>query len=317
MHVHVHPLNSDTSLLLSVFTSSSSRPSYTLVIDPWLFGDSPTYHRQFSNQFHSQPSNIDSLRDLSHAPDAVFISQDKSDHCHEATLKELDPGTIVYAVRGADDIVRGWKHFDNVQRLPLVSRSSAGKPVEIGLPDGAGTLKVAVVSDPSLMQRLTNLHLALVFQFIPSQPGASSKPITVVYSGHGIPASALHSLLPPKSTIDLLLHPLARITLPFWLGGDVSLGYMGVRDISAQYDVRNLVGVHDEEKVAKGFVSWWIKKREEGVSGVGKVWGMNKGGWSLGSGGDEVEMREMEAWKCCGRKGEEDNDSGVESGGGG
>jgi len=124
MSLTVKHLNGDTTFLLT-FSPIDQRPhsspdspyqapgTFTVLIDPWLSGASSMWHPKFLLSKHTTPACI---RSLSHIPEpnVVLISQVKPDHCHEATLRQLDPTspiTSILAEPAAAKKIRGMKHF--------------------------------------------------------------------------------------------------------------------------------------------------------------------------------------------------------------
>src|SRR6266516_180161 len=122
MSLNITSLNGDTTFLLT-FTpapnyqmplSPTAPSSYTILLDPWLTGTSQIWHPKFSISSHSAAPAISSLRDLPTPPDLVIISQNKDDHCHFVTLRELSPTctkTTILAPADAIKTIHSWKHF--------------------------------------------------------------------------------------------------------------------------------------------------------------------------------------------------------------
>ena len=102
MSLTVTHLNADSTFLL-VFRPAAAptagfppSPGYlpvafSILLDPWLVGHSTVISSRFSVTRHTIPACVSSLRDLPSPPDLVIVSQDKPDHCHEETLRQLDP----------------------------------------------------------------------------------------------------------------------------------------------------------------------------------------------------------------------------------
>ena len=129
MALTVKHLNADASFLLT-FTplpsgtgSDGPRPEpFRILLDPWITGPSKIFHAKISMVSHKCPSCISSLADLP-TPDMVLISQAKSDHCNEATLRQLPASgtkTIILAEPSSARLIRSWKYFENtkVRTLP-------------------------------------------------------------------------------------------------------------------------------------------------------------------------------------------------------
>ncbi|KAF7513228.1 hypothetical protein GJ744_010624 [Endocarpon pusillum] len=128
MSVTVKHLNADSSFLLlfSADTQPSSpeanpsNPVYSILIDPWLQGDSIVTAPWFAITKHVVPSCIRHLSEIDE-PDVVVVSQNKPDHCHAETLRQLPPDckTIIAAEPGAARAIKSWNHFDPARVLAL------------------------------------------------------------------------------------------------------------------------------------------------------------------------------------------------------
>lgn len=134
MSLNVKHLNGDTTFLLTF--SPKEQPSqlpyhqqppgtFSVLVDPWLSGPSTMWHPKFLSSKHTVASCISNL---SHIPEphVVLVSQDKPDHCHEATLRQLDPtsqSTVILAHPAAAKKIHAMKHFDpsRVHALPTYS----------------------------------------------------------------------------------------------------------------------------------------------------------------------------------------------------
>ncbi|RPA87984.1 hypothetical protein BJ508DRAFT_1103 [Ascobolus immersus RN42] len=283
MQIHVHPINLDTSLLISLLPSADSTPFFTLLLDPWLSGTSTTYANIFSTQAHTLPPLIPSLSDLSQPPSAILISQSKSDHCSRETLLQLPASTPIYAVPGAYELVQSWKYFDAVHKINDWKKGGNGKEVHrLHLPDGRGT--VEVVRLPSRWWEVPMLHSFLSIRVLPSDR-QHLPPAQILYTPHGAPPTAvlpfLNTLPAPERKITLLFHPTTQVKLPFWLGGSVVSGAPGLERVLKEVEVEGIVAVHDEEKELGGLVGWFVRNIEK------------EGKW---------KGREMEDWTCCGPK---------------
>lgn len=122
MALTVKHLNSDASFLLSFepvipeFAQGTVSPRpFTILLDPWITGPSKIFHSKISISTHIHPACISSLSELSAPPDLVIISQHKSDHCNEATLRQLPASgtsTLILAEPAAARLIKSWKYFD-------------------------------------------------------------------------------------------------------------------------------------------------------------------------------------------------------------
>ncbi|KAL9125895.1 MAG: hypothetical protein Q9217_004968 [Psora testacea] len=124
MSLAVKHLNGDTTFLLTFSPIHQPPPSpnsqyhqspgtFTVLIDPWLSGSTSMWHPKFLLSRHTAPSCIQHLSQIPE-PNVVLISQVKPDHCHEATLRQLNPTssiTTVLAEPAAAKKIRSMKHF--------------------------------------------------------------------------------------------------------------------------------------------------------------------------------------------------------------
>src|SRR5437764_14707676 len=102
MPITLRHISVDTTWLITFTSPQGLHPDFRILTDPWLDGPSLVLHPKFVKTTHVIPSSIANLRDLQPQPDIVLISQDKSDHCHEPTLRQLPQQRIkILAVPGA------------------------------------------------------------------------------------------------------------------------------------------------------------------------------------------------------------------------
>ncbi|OLN95853.1 hypothetical protein CCHL11_05031 [Colletotrichum chlorophyti] len=121
MALTVKQLNADASFLLTFepivpqsIPGITPRP-FRILMDPWIIGPSTIFHSILSTTTHKQCPCVCSLRHLPE-PDLVIISQHNSDHCNEATLRQLPASgsrTKILAEPMAAKVIRSWKYFDN------------------------------------------------------------------------------------------------------------------------------------------------------------------------------------------------------------
>ncbi|ORY66020.1 uncharacterized protein BCR38DRAFT_340163 [Pseudomassariella vexata] len=120
MALRITHLNLDASFLLSfepILPCDGSvvapRP-FTILLDPWISGPSKIFHSRISISTHKHPACIESLSELPE-PDLVIVSQHKSDHCNETTLRQLPASgtkTLIVAEPASARLIKSWKYFD-------------------------------------------------------------------------------------------------------------------------------------------------------------------------------------------------------------
>ncbi|KAI4868621.1 hypothetical protein F4820DRAFT_115999 [Hypoxylon rubiginosum] len=184
MALSVKHLNSDASFLLSFepilpeFAQGTVtlRP-FTILLDPWITGPSKIFHSKISISTHIHPACISSLSDLPSPPDLVIISQHKSDHCNEATLRQLPASggkTLILAEPTAARLIKSWKYFDQ-EKIRTIDRwedpRSTGKESVLRIPVPPVTLggqggEVTVAFIPQ-KRDLTCLHAAIGITYRP------------------------------------------------------------------------------------------------------------------------------------------------------
>ena len=112
----------DTTFLLTFTSSDTGLTEYqrnlsqlNVLVDPWIEGPSTIFHRMLAYSKRTRPACIRHISEIRPQPQIILISQDKPDHCHEQTLKQLPPdlrGTVIIAQANAAKRIRGWKYFD-------------------------------------------------------------------------------------------------------------------------------------------------------------------------------------------------------------
>ncbi|KAI2629606.1 hypothetical protein GGR54DRAFT_269603 [Hypoxylon sp. NC1633] len=184
MALTVKHLNSDASFLLSFepiipdFAQGTVIPQpFTILLDPWITGPSKIFHPKISISTHIHPACIASLSELPSPPDLVVVSQHKSDHCNEATLRQLPARgtkTLILAEPAAARVIRSWKYFDQ-DKIRTIERWEdprvTGKqtvirvPVPPVAPGGqAGEVTVAFIPQK---RDLAGLHAAIGITYRP------------------------------------------------------------------------------------------------------------------------------------------------------
>ncbi|KAI4166724.1 MAG: hypothetical protein LQ343_007813 [Gyalolechia ehrenbergii] len=182
MSLKIKHLNGDTTFLLT-FSPAEQRPpsnrygrppgTFSVLIDPWLSGPSTMWHPRFLLSKHTVPSCISNLSHIPE-PNVVLVSQDKPDHCHEPTLRQLDPTstlTNILAVSTAAKKIRGMKHFhpDRVHALPAYSSKDHNSLIRFYIPPlspGGAPGEATIAYIPAKMD-MSGLHNAIGITYRP------------------------------------------------------------------------------------------------------------------------------------------------------
>ncbi|GFZ49857.1 hypothetical protein JCM24511_07260 [Saitozyma sp. JCM 24511] len=264
-------VNADTTWLVQIplRDPTASRRWYNILLDPWLTGSQSDVASWFSKQSHAvEPAlggigeveqfcrKVEELSgrrsetsgDTNHADsptspsliDAVAISHEFTDHCHEATLRQCDPSVPVFANRKAVDLIRGWKHFDTViESPPFDGEHSNWREASV---DPLPTIMITfpLSSDPD-----------------DSDPTAEA----IIYTPHGIHAPSLSSVASAAPSIRTLalLHGLHDVSIDW--GQQLNLGAHNGLAAQRALHARYWIGTHDEEKKGGGLVSWFLRRK--------------------------------------------------------
>ena len=189
MSLVVKHLNGDTTFLLTFLPKDASYSSscgfqspgtFTVLIDPWLNGPSSMWHPKWLLSKHTVESCISDLSQILE-PNVVIVSQDKPDHCHEATLRQLDPAsrtTTILAQPAAAKRIHGMKHFDpsRLYALPTFSHRKPDSAIRFYIPPIApgglpGEATIAFI--PAKMD-VSGLHNAIGITYRP--PSCTAQP---------------------------------------------------------------------------------------------------------------------------------------------
>ncbi|EPS36194.1 hypothetical protein H072_10320 [Dactylellina haptotyla CBS 200.50] len=193
-----------------------SHPPYNIILDPWITGPSPVWHPKFAQNHHTIPFSLFNLSELTPQPDLLLISQTKTDHCNEATCRQLPKdGIKVYAVPGADSIVKSWKHFtpSNVHRLRPYNSNKTGRvsrvPIYKDADAASKALEASKKADKYKFENDPNVAAIVELAFMPAL-----KPweIPSIHIGLGITYTPLED--PSDGDITNCLPPSPPLTPP-------------------------------------------------------------------------------------------------------
>ena len=256
MSLTLRHLNADTSWLI-IFNE------FKILLDPWLFGSQTDFFRYFSTQEHAiVPSIQDIQRDLGVEIDAIIISHEFTDHCHEETLRSL-PATIpVFATTNASKLIRRWGYFQHVYDIPLLNNRPENftlsvlsrQQSELDLPN---TISVGYIPEKGFLS-LPSLHGATCISFLVDNQQWHS----LLYIPHGCEQSSICGWLEQQSNVNVsvLLQGFHRVYNPIWLGGLLNYGFNEAAKLAVAVKARHWIATHDEDKVASGIVSRFLKR---------------------------------------------------------
>lgn len=206
-----------------------------LVFDPWLVGSEIDYARWFNEAWHTDP--VVAPHDAGRI-DLVIVSQSYADHCHPATLSQLD--APVAAVPGCG--------IEGASAIPPWGT----EPLRVG------ALRIWRLSRPWF--RPPAYHAIVV---------ADDADRAVLHAPHGLPAAVATQL--EGLDFEVVAVTRARYQLPFFLGGAVNPGDDAARALVEALRPRRALAIHDEAKRAEGLVSK-LARVDRGPFEAGPPW---------------------------------------------
>ena len=131
------------------------------------------WHPKFLLSKHIVPACIKDLSEIP-TPNVVLVSQDKPDHCHGATLRQLDPSssvTTILAEPAAAKRIRGMKHFkpSQIYALPSYSDRRSESIIRFFIPPltlGGTPGEVTIAFIPAKLD-ISGLHNAIGITYRP------------------------------------------------------------------------------------------------------------------------------------------------------
>ncbi|TGJ85848.1 hypothetical protein E0Z10_g2931 [Xylaria hypoxylon] len=296
-------LNADTTWLLHIpYPEGVARPPgrsrFNVLLDPWLQGPQSDGGRWFSIQWHVVAPSVQTIKELNAllgelenaiAPheagtveqgaetdsyiDVVAISHEFTDHCHEATLRELPSDTPILAPDKAAKLIQSWNHFDAVIEMPPFSAAETidwRKALSCTpLPPWVGVGRVVTPGNALYY------HAALIVAWTGSAAGEEAN--SIIYSPHGIQPGALSGIRSTGLRTRALLHGLDDVQL--WMTKQLNLGAVNGVAAARECGAKYWVATHDEVKKGGGFISLLIRRtswsvaeavKKEGEKGTAK-----------------------------------------------
>ena len=188
----------------------------------------------------------------------MAISHEFTDHCHRATLLEINPGVPVFGTEKAVELIASWNHFRNLITTPVLSKQQSDwRQTSLSpLPNWIGVSRIVTEGNQLYY------HSALCIAFMAGSPMAkgNDEAEAILYSPHGIAADDLGCLpvAEPRISTLALLHGLHDVGI----SGLKQLNLGGHNGLRAQRicKARYWVGTHDEVKKPGGLVAPFLRR---------------------------------------------------------
>ncbi|KAK3179137.1 hypothetical protein K4F52_009383 [Lecanicillium sp. MT-2017a] len=259
------PAGEETSTRDGTGTSQTSPPRshFNILVDPWLNGPQSDVASWFSSQWHVVAPAVATIDDLQAAlgqvedggrVDAVAISHEFTDHCHQATLEELPRDVPVYAADYAAKLIRGWNHFDSVITAPGLAKGNSWQslPGE-RLPSW---LRIGRIVTPG---NSLYYHSAFVIAFSQEGPTEEEEAEAIIYSPHGIQSKDLEGLGAASNLRTLaLLHGLHDVSI--FMTKQLNLGALNAMEAVYASNAKYWVATHDEVKTGAGLIAPLLRR---------------------------------------------------------
>lgn len=277
-------LNADTTWLLSLpYPPTAERPTgrrrLNILFDPWLQGPQSDVASWFSTQWHLVAPSVQTIAELNtllaeseqagpngepaEQPEAAYIdvvtiSHEFTDHCHEATLRELPRTTPVFATEKAAELIKSWKHFERVVTTPGFSSSTKDWQATLSvapLPPWVGIGRVVTAGNALYY------HSAVMIAFtspVGDIPGGVTPPRAVIYSPHGIKSSDLDAVKNSGIETLALLHGLHDVRI--WMTKQLNLGALNGLEAVRASGAKYWIATHDEVKKGGGFIAPLLRR---------------------------------------------------------
>ena len=307
-------INADTTWLLSLPHPDDAicppqRCRFNILIDPWLQGPQSDVASWFSTQWHKIRSSVQTIEELNdvlrdredleldalgrtNRPssqdsstsnttpgnyiDAVVCSHEFTDHCHRKTLEEVDPSVPCFATTKSAELIRSWKHFEQVFDVsPFGKRSDWRKMSSPALPPWIGIARLVTESDALYY------HSAIAIFCNDTRADHPDAAEVVIYTPHGIHAedlSAIPTADPPVQTLALM-HGLHDVSITF--SKQLNLGAHNALRCQTILKSNYWVGTHDEVKVGGGIIAPFLRRKACTLQDALKAQGKDKKGANL------------------------------------
>ena len=274
-------LNADSSWLLSLPYPEDCPPPpgrlrYNIIIDPWLRGIQIDVAGWFSTQTHMIQSSVQTIAELdavlaeiedglldntAEKPvtriDLVAISHEFTDHCHEATLREVDPSVPVFSTVKAVELIELWKHFNSVTNMVSISEAFDWTSASLSpLPDWLGLARLITPGNALYF------HSAIVFCI---RKVDSDSAEAIIYTPHGVEAETFSTVASANPKIETLafIHGLHDVSIA--LTKQLNLGALNAIRAQKLLNARYWVGTHDEVKKGTGLIGPLLYRKQHTI----------------------------------------------------
>lgn len=200
----------------------------SFLIDPWLIGSEIDGFNWLNEQWHTTPPvEIDKIPHY----DFIVVTQYYSDHCHQNTLKALNPSTAILATAGAFKRIK--KELPN-RKLLLIPDNKTVQFQGIELT----SLRPKKILDP--------IYYALIV--------SKNKNNAFFYSPHGFALTDSQKEMASQLKYDLLMTTFSDFRIPKIMGGHVNPGIENVEYLNQLLQPKKILNTHDEQKKGRGLV---------------------------------------------------------------
>lgn len=230
--------------------------------------------------------------------DCVAISHEFTDHCHEATLRELSRAVPVVATEKAADLIRSWNHFDLVINTPGFSAETLSwKEVLVdktgAIPPWLGIGRV--ITEGNALYYHSAVMIVFDVGYNPNQRSTRSKtttgsslPEAIIYSPHGIKGPDLECVQAAGIKTLALLHGLDDVRI--WMMAQLNLGALNGIQAVRRSGAKYWISTHDEAKKGGGLISWLLQRTRYSMKDAIEAEEAKAGGENDDAGYDFVEL---------------------------
>ena len=246
------------------------------MIDPWLQGTQSDVASWFSSQTHLIQSSVQTITELdailaeiedglldraAEKPvtriDLVAISHEFTDHCHEATLREVDPSVPVFSTAKAVDLMKSWRHFDSVSNMTSFSEAFDWRSASLSpLPQWLGLARLITPGNALYY------HSAIVFCMRKADSDGAE---AIIYTPHGVEAETFAMVASAKPAVETLafMHGLHDVSIT--LTKQLNLGAHNAIKAQKLLNAPYWVGTHDEVKKGAGLIGPLLRRKQHTI----------------------------------------------------